>query len=374
MIPLRFGVIGCGGIAQIMHLPHLHSHDDRFTIAALSDTHAPTLAAVASHYHIAAEDTYQNAEDLLARPDIEAVGIFHGGSHRDSVIAALKAGKHVFCEKPAGWNLREVTEMAEYARQSDRILQMGYHKLYDPGFEYACEAVQNMRDLGFVRISVLHPADEAGWAQHRVRRGDGRIIEGMPEIGEFSQQVDAQRQGLAEGPLAAAVDEALGERRHDPRLRLAYGLMIVSLIHQTYTLHGFLGLPQRVIHTDVWRDGLSIHVLAAYSDSLRVSLDWHWLGHLKDYKEEYAFFGNHDRVYFTLPSPYARNFPSPVTIQGHEGELTWEKKVVVNHQEAFERELLAFYDNVRAGRQPFTNIETAVEHHRFIQQMIDAAR
>lgn len=374
MIPLRIGVIGCGGIAQMMHLPHLHSHDDKFEIAALSDMHAPTLAAVAGHFHVSAENTYLNFHDLLARPDIDAVGIFHSGSHKDTVIAALKAGKHVFCEKPAGWSLREVYEIAEHARKSDRILQIGYHKLYDPGFEHSKEAVRNMRDLGYIRISVLHPADEAGWAQHRVRRGDGRIIEGMPEIAPFEAQPLAQRQGLAEGPLAAAVDEALGERRSDPRLRLAYGMMTVSLIHQTYTLHGFLGLPKRVIHTDVWRDGLSIHVLAEYSVALRVSLDWHWLGYLKDYKEEYAFFGNHDRVYFTLPSPYARNFPSPVTIQGHDGELTWEKRVVVNHEEAFERELLAFHDNVRQGKQPTTNIETAIEHHRFIQAMIDAAR
>ena len=41
------------------------------------------------------------------------------------------------------------------AAQSDRIVQIGYHKRYDPGFRYAREQVKQMRDLGFVRITVL---------------------------------------------------------------------------------------------------------------------------------------------------------------------------------------------------------------------------
>lgn len=368
---LRVGVIGCGGIAQIMHIPHLVEYDERFELVALADVHAPTLHAVGDRYHIA--NRYTDWRDMLARGGLDAIGIFHGGSHYETVMAGLNANLHVFVEKPLAWNLREVEAIAARASQSDRIVQIGYHKLYDPGFAYAKQALEQMNDLGYVRVTVLHPADEAGWAQHRVRRGDGVIVEGFPNIAPWEEQAPAQRRGLAGGALASLVDEALGARKADPRLRLAYGMMTVSLIHQVYTLHGFLGLPQRVVHTDLWRDGLSIHVVAEYSNDVHVAIDWHWLGYLKDYREEYAFFGNHDRVYFRLPSPYARNFPSPVTIQGHEGELTWEKQVIVNYEEAFARELLAFHDNVTQNKQPISNVQTALAHHRFIQQMIDAA-
>lgn len=374
MRSLRMGIIGCGGIAQMMHLPHLQEYSERFEIAALSDMHMPTLEAVAQRFHVPSDSIYADWRGLLQRDDLDAVGIFHSGSHADTVIAALDANLHVFVEKPLGWNLREVERVAARAASSDRTVQIGYHKLYDPAYSYTRDQVQAMRDLGFVRVTVLHPADEYGWAQHRVRRGDGVIIEGHRDIGTFESQVEAQRQGLAEGPLAAAVDEALGDRKDDQRLRLAYGIMTVSLIHQTYTLFGIMGPPERVIHTDVWRDGLSIHALLEYKNNVRAAIDWHWLGYLKDYKEEYAFFGNHDRVYLTLPSPYARNFPSPVTIQGHASELTWKREVVVNYEEAFARELVAFHDNVIYQRKPWANVEEAVKHSRFLQELIDAAK
>src|SRR5688572_10849822 len=137
MNPLRMGIIGCGAIAQVMHLPYMRDYDDLFQIVALADTHRPTLDAVADHYHVA--NRYTDWRELLARDDIEAVGLFHANSHHNTTIAALDAGKHVFVEKPLAWNLREVREVAEHARQSDRVVQVAYHKLYDPAFAYAKE-------------------------------------------------------------------------------------------------------------------------------------------------------------------------------------------------------------------------------------------
>src|SRR5262245_38974430 len=133
--PLRVGVIGCGAIAQIMHIPHLVEYDERFQLVALSDVDQGTLDAVGDRYGIG--NRHADYHDLLARNDIDAVVICHGGSHRDSTIAALDANKHVFVEKPLTWNLREAEDVAARAAKSDRIVQLAYHKLYDPAFGYA---------------------------------------------------------------------------------------------------------------------------------------------------------------------------------------------------------------------------------------------
>ncbi len=368
---LRVGLVGCGAIAQIMHIPYLIDLDEKFELVALADTHQPTLESVADHYRIAAR--YADWRDLIRHPGLDAVVICHNGSHHESVTAALDAGLDIFCEKPLAWNVRLVEAVAARAAQSDRIVQLGYHKLYDPAFAYARQHLQQMRDLGFGRITVLHPANELGLSPYRIRRGSGVIQEGHLDPASFDEQVPMQRSGLAEGDLALFVDEALGARKADPTLRLAYGILTISLIHQVYTLYGFLGAPQRVVQANVWRQGLSIHALVEYPNDLRISIDWHQLNNLKDYREEYAFFGNHDRVIMQLPSPYFRNFPSPVIIQGYEGELAWEKRVIVSYEEAFRSELLAFYDNVQARRQPaLSSLADAVQHSRFIQQLIDA--
>jgi predicted dehydrogenase len=369
---LRVGVIGCGAIAQIMHIPYLVDYDEKFELAAIADLHQPTLDAVGDHYGI--QGRHSDWRDLVARDDLDAVVICHSGSHRDSVFAALDAGKHVFVEKPLAWNTREVEDVAALAPKTDRIVQLGYHKLYDPGFLYAKEQVAKMRDLGFVRITVLHPANELGLSPHRIRRGNGVISEGHVDVGTWESQTWGQLQAFAGGELGLLVDEVLGTRKGNDSLRLGYGVMVSSLIHQVYTLYGFLGRPTRVLSAHLWREGLSIHAMVEYPKDVRCTLDWHFLSHLKDYREEYAFYGNHDRVVMQLPSPYFKNFPSPVIVQGYEGELAWEKRIIVNYEEAFRNELLAFYENVQMKRQPrYGSLDDVVQHSRFIQQLINAA-
>lgn len=366
--PLRVGVIGCGAIAQIMHIPYLVEYE-QFVLVALSDVDGGTLDAVGERYGIA--HRYTDYHDLLARDDIDAVVIAHGGSHRATTMAALDANKHVFVEKPLTWNLREAEEVATCASKSDRIVQLAYHKLYDPAFAYAREQIQQMSDLGFVRITVLHPVNELGFSPHRIRRGS-KVVEGHVDPGTLAYQHEMQVRDFATGETKLLVDEALGARKDDQRLRLGYGIICSSLIHQVYMLYGFLGEPKRVVNANIWRDGFSFHALVEYSGDLQVTLDWHFLSNLKDYREEYAFFGNYKRVMLQFPSPYFRNFPTPVIIQGGEGELAWEKRVIVSYDEAFRNEMLAFYDNVRSNTQPISSVSDAVKHSRFIQQLIDA--
>jgi predicted dehydrogenase len=370
--PLRIGIIGCGAIAQLSHIPYTLEYGERFTLTAVSDVSPSLLAAVADRWRI--PDRYQNPSDLLARKDIEAVIICHSGSHHDTILAALDAGKHVFTEKPVGWNLREVEEVAARVKRSDRIVQVGYHKLYDPGFAYARAEVAQIPDLAFVRITVLHPTNELGLSPHRIRRGGGVIVEGHADPGSWEHQVTMQREAFSGGALAPLVDEALGARKADPRLRLAYGHLTLSLVHQTYMMFGFLGQPKRVVSAEIWREGMSIHVVVEFPGDRRCTLDWHFLSHLKDYREEYSFYGNNRRVTMQLPSPYFLNFPSPVIVQGGEGELAWEKKVVVSYDEAFRNELLAFHENVSKRTRPTTTVDDALVHSRFVQEVIDTAR
>ncbi len=369
---LRMGVIGCGSIAQIMHIPYLVEHE-RFQLVSLCDAYEPILKDVADRYQV--NRRYTDYRELLAKDDLDAVLICHSGSHRDSVIAAIQAGKHVFVEKPLAWNVREVEEVAEAVHQSGQILQMGYHKLYDPAFQYAKAQIEAMQDLGFGRITVLHPVNELGHSPHRIRRGGGEIVSGHVDPGTWEAQRDHQRESFAGGEVASLVDEVLGNRRDNKDLRLAYGIIATSLIHQIYILFGLLGEAEQVISTEIWREGFSMHSVIQYPKSLRITLGWHFLSHLKDYSEEYAFYGNHERVMIHFPSPYFRNFPSPVTLQGGDKELSWKKEVTVSHGEAFENELLAFHNNVVNHQTPaLGSIDDALKHTRFQKALIDAAR
>src|SRR5690242_1316577 len=95
---LRVGVVGCGLIAQVMHLPHLQELDDRFEIVALCDISLATLSAVADKYGIT--HRFARWQDLVTH-DLDAVLVLTTGSnHSSPAIAAAQAGRHVFVEKP----------------------------------------------------------------------------------------------------------------------------------------------------------------------------------------------------------------------------------------------------------------------------------
>lgn len=104
------------------------SKDDAI-VKAICDTYSPRLAKtkddVISDQGIA-PDTYNDYYKLLADPDIDAVFIMTPEHlHRDMAIAALEAGKHVYCEKPLSHTIEEGFEILKAVEASDRLFQVG---------------------------------------------------------------------------------------------------------------------------------------------------------------------------------------------------------------------------------------------------------
>ena len=104
---IKVGLIGCGKIGQVRHLPEYAANKD-CVITALYDINLERAQALAKQYGATA---YESVEALLAS-DVEAVSVCSSNtSHAEITIAALKAGKHVLCEKPMANDERECDEM-----------------------------------------------------------------------------------------------------------------------------------------------------------------------------------------------------------------------------------------------------------------------
>src|SRR5438045_9687038 len=94
---LKIGVIGCGLIAQVMHLHYLRELSDRFEIAALCDLSADVREACAREYGVPAQ--FERWQDLVAH-GLGAVFVLSSGRHAPTALAAAKAGRHVRVAKP----------------------------------------------------------------------------------------------------------------------------------------------------------------------------------------------------------------------------------------------------------------------------------
>ncbi len=99
-------------------------------------------------------DTYEKYQDLLAREDIDAVVIATPDHYHAMIaIAAVKAGKDVYLEKPLTFTLHEGQELRKAVRENNRILAVGSQQRSDPNFQHAVKLVQDGK-LG--KITKVH--------------------------------------------------------------------------------------------------------------------------------------------------------------------------------------------------------------------------
>ena len=99
---LRVAVIGCGRITEERHAPE-YGACERCEVAGFYDFVPARAEALAARYGGVA---YPGVEALLADPAVDAVSICtQNSTHAELTVAALRAGKHVLCEKPMATTL-----------------------------------------------------------------------------------------------------------------------------------------------------------------------------------------------------------------------------------------------------------------------------
>lgn len=126
---IHVGVIGCGRIAQVRHLPE-YADNRNAVITGVYDLNQGRAQEIAGRYGAKAYKTY---EELLENPEIDAVSVcVANDAHAEISIAALRAGKHVLCEKPMAVTLEQCEEMAETAKKCKKHLMIGHNQRLAP--------------------------------------------------------------------------------------------------------------------------------------------------------------------------------------------------------------------------------------------------
>src|SRR5579864_1781868 len=196
---LSVGVIGCGLIAQVMHLNYLRELGDRFEISALCDVSEEARSFCAREYGV--EQQYGSWQELIQQP-LDAVLVLTSGSHAPIAIAAAEAGKHVLVEKPMCFSVAEGQAMIAAAERAGITLMVAYNKRYDPAYRRLQDEAKGLRDLRLVRVTTLESPFQPYVAHYRLR---------MPEP-------------LPAPDNAALITAAIGET--DPLSRRAYHLVL----------------------------------------------------------------------------------------------------------------------------------------------------
>jgi len=128
--PIRFGILGAARIAPLALVNPAKENSD-VEVAAVAARDASRGQAFARKHGIGR--VHESYDALIADPDLDAVYIpLPNGLHGRWTRAALAAGKHVLCEKPFTANAAEAREIAELAKNSDRVVMEAFHYRYHP--------------------------------------------------------------------------------------------------------------------------------------------------------------------------------------------------------------------------------------------------
>lgn len=130
MKPLRVGIVGCGYIAQTVHIP-AYIENPKSKLVAICDANKERLDEFARKYNI--EETYLDYRELLQSGSVDAVSVCTPTAlHSKVAIESAKNGIHVLCEKPLASNLKEAEEIAQAVHQSNIKFMVGFNYRFLP--------------------------------------------------------------------------------------------------------------------------------------------------------------------------------------------------------------------------------------------------
>ena len=223
----RIGLIGLGAMGRVHY--DCWRKSALAELVAVSDRNPKMLAGdwagkefnigeqAAAHVDLADVATHLRAEDLIADPSVDAVDIcMPTPMHGPLALAALRAGKHVFCEKPMSLSIEVCAEMERTARECGRHLMVGHCLRYWPQYVKAHELLTG-GELGRALYASFHRSSAApmwsadDWYMKGAESGgvlDMHIHDVDVALWWFGRPQSIAVSGLAPGGLPMVIDAA----------------------------------------------------------------------------------------------------------------------------------------------------------------------
>ncbi len=141
MKELKIGVVGTGAIGRT-HIERINTKLQGGKVTCCADMNAEFCKSVAEKYGLTA---YESGEELIANADIDAVIVTTlDPSHEQYVVAAIRAGKYVFCEKPLAPKADDCKRIMEAEIAGGKqLLQVGFMRRYDAGYRQLKAAIES---------------------------------------------------------------------------------------------------------------------------------------------------------------------------------------------------------------------------------------
>lgn len=182
MTKLKFGIIGCGGIANSKHLPALAKLNDKVEIVAFCDVIFDRAEKAAKEYGIENALVTEDYKEVLKDKTIDVIHVLTPNiSHSHITVDSLESGKHVMCEKPMAINYEEAKKMLDASKRTGKKLTIGYQNRFRADSLATYDACQK-GELGDIYFAKAHAVRRKGvptWGvfPDKEKQGGGPLID-----------------------------------------------------------------------------------------------------------------------------------------------------------------------------------------------------
>lgn len=247
---LNVALIGGGAFAKAVHLPNLKSLGDDVALRAIASRSGHNARALATQFGAAYAAT--DAAEIFNDPTVDAVIIATRHDHHGPmVLDALKAGKHVFVEKPLALTEAQLTEIEAFyqANPNGPVLTTGFNRRYSPFALKIAETVKSRAApmiVNYLMNAGFLPADH--WT-HGSEGGGRNVGEACHIYDLFTALTDAVC--VETQALCAKTDG--GHYRRDDNFTATFRFEDGSVASLTYTALGASAYPKE--RMEVFSDG-----------------------------------------------------------------------------------------------------------------------
>ena len=208
---IKVAIVGTGNISE----SHIHGYlnNPNVELYAFCDIRKERLEEMGKKYGVTRLYT-DEAEMLKALPEIDAVSVCTWNSaHAPCTIAALRAGKHVLCEKPMATNAAEAREMLRAAKENGKLLMIGFVRR----FGNDCKIIKDFVDNGFFgdiyytkATYIRRNGSPGGWFGNKEFSAGGPLIDLGVHITDLTRYIMGDPKPIS---VYGATFYKLGDRR-----------------------------------------------------------------------------------------------------------------------------------------------------------------
>lgn len=337
---MKFAVIGCGTVAQTMHIPNVveHPHLDLF---ALLDPDADRRNELGDRYNVG--HRHPDVESLL-----EATGDQLDGAivctpmhiHSRTTVPLMEADIPVLLEKPLAMTMEDADELVEAAARTDAVTMVAYMKRYSPAYQRAKSVLD---ELGSVDLVTTFDTDPN--FSEMLSEVYDLVPANLPEA--FVEESQADRRAKAQ--TAIDID--------DPQLIDAYDFHLEHVCHDINALRGLFGKVERIDFADFFADGRYGTAILTYQNDIRCVLE-SGVGDRKWFEEYIRIDTRDGMIRLEFDNPLIRNDTPRLRIKQGLSELD-ETILTPSFRESFKLELDHFVDCLQDKAAVRTTFEEA---------------